>query len=106
MYLPHVFEVLHCPHSELVQVCMYLPHVFEVLHCPHSELEGGVLVNNNHGVWVLLKSRHSPHVAHTLLNCLVESESLVCASDENKNLLGVHPVPTPTVNACLGTRST
>ena len=52
----------------------------EVLDGPDPELESGVIVADHEGVVVVLEGGHGPHVAHSLLYCLILQTNLIIIS--------------------------
>ena len=88
--IPHIlkhYEIF--THDRQMNIGAFLVTHLEVLDRPDPELEGGVLVAHHQGVVVHLEGGHSPHVAHALLNRLVQRDGLVGASDQHHHLPGV-----------------
>jgi hypothetical protein len=56
------------------------------LYCLNLQFQGGVLVDDNHWMWMHLEAGQCPHVVHTALDAPLQGQSFVCASDYDEYL--------------------
>ena len=53
------------------------------------QLEGGVFVDDDHGVWVLLQGGEGPHVVDAAFDAFLEGEGFVGARNDDDDFAGL-----------------
>lgn len=56
----------------------------------YLKFQGGVFIDDNHGVRVHLQTGQGPHVIDTALYAPLEGGSLVCTGDDDDHLAGLY----------------
>ena len=78
---------IHKKHPSLLYEFVVDVHEsFEIFHGFHFQFHRSILVTYEDCALVLLEGGYSPHVVHTLLDCLVEGERFVHTGDYDHHL--------------------